>query len=136
MTPHASIALTASDIAHYSAIFDTCADTALEGAPGMTPVAFANAIAPASAKRTPGGPSLYTSFFAIADSEARGVLCKADFIRFQALLRQNGAAALLPFRAIAHDHAHSVDARALAVLASADDAAANYLKDKPQASYA
>ncbi|KAJ2887747.1 hypothetical protein IWW38_005071, partial [Coemansia aciculifera] len=139
MTPYGSKPLLpAGDIARYSEIFDTCADAAFEGAPCLTPLAFARAIAPASAERTPGGPSLYADFFAIADSEARGVLLKADFIRFQALLRQNDAAAQLPFRAIAHDHAHadSVDARALAALTSADSAAANYLKDRPQASYA
>ncbi|KAJ2060951.1 mitochondrial aspartate-glutamate transporter agc1 [Coemansia sp. S146] len=143
MTPHESAtpllepaALPAGDIARYSKIFDTCADTTLEGTPYMTPVAFARAIAPASAEHAPGGPSLYASFFGVADSEARGVLSKAEFIRFQAMLRQNGAAALLPFRVIAHDHADSVDAHALSALAKDDGAATNYLKDRPQASYA
>ncbi|KAJ2822094.1 hypothetical protein GGI24_004036, partial [Coemansia furcata] len=142
MAPHESTvplleppALPTGDIARYSEIFDTCADTTRDGAPYMTPVAFERAITPASAEHAPGGPSLYANFFGVADSEARGVISKAEFIRFQAMLRQNGATALLPFRVIARDHADSVDARALAALAKADNAATNYLKDKSQATY-
>ncbi|KAJ2479462.1 mitochondrial aspartate-glutamate transporter agc1 [Coemansia sp. RSA 2320] len=103
----------------------------------MTPPAFARAIAPASAaEHVQAGQSLYAGFFAVADTEARGLLSRDDFLRFQALLRQGGAAAMLPFRAIARDHADAIDAGALAALASPDEAAANYLKDKSQATYA
>ncbi|KAJ2141452.1 mitochondrial aspartate-glutamate transporter agc1 [Coemansia sp. RSA 1287] len=114
--------LPAGDVARLAEIFDLYADTVSDGAKCMSPAAFARATSP---------PVLDTSaFFAVADTEARGVLTKDDFIRFQTLLRDADAAAKLSFSAAEPETA------SLRALVSADPAASSYLKDRPKISYA
>ncbi|KAJ1852987.1 mitochondrial aspartate-glutamate transporter agc1 [Coemansia sp. RSA 1822] len=114
--------LPAGDVARLAEIFDLYADTVSDGAKCMSPAAFARATSP---------PVLDTSaFFAVADTEARGVLTKDDFIRFQTLLRDADAAAKLSFSAAEPETA------TLRALVSADPAASSYLKDRPKISYA
>ncbi|KAJ2478882.1 mitochondrial aspartate-glutamate transporter agc1 [Coemansia sp. RSA 2131] len=114
--------LPAGDVARLAEIFDLYADTVSDGAKCMSPAAFAQATSP---------PVLDTSaFFAVADTEARGVLTKDDFIRFQTLLRDADAAAKLSFSAAEPETA------TLRALVSTDPAASSYLKDRPKISYA
>ncbi|KAJ2835822.1 mitochondrial aspartate-glutamate transporter agc1 [Coemansia erecta] len=114
--------LPAGDVARLAEIFDLYADTVSDGAKCMSPAAFARATSP---------PVLDTSaFFAVADTEARGVLTKDDFIRFQTLLRDADAAAKLSFSAAEPETA------SLRALVGADPAASSYLKDRPKISYA
>ncbi|KAJ2497010.1 mitochondrial aspartate-glutamate transporter agc1 [Coemansia sp. RSA 1972] len=117
-----STQLPAGDVARLAEIFDQYADTVSDGAKCMSPAAFARATSP---------PVLDTSaFFAVADTEARGVLTKDDFIRFQTLLREADAAAKLSFSAAEPETA------SLRALVSADPAASSYVKDRPKISYA
>ncbi|KAJ2844213.1 mitochondrial aspartate-glutamate transporter agc1, partial [Coemansia brasiliensis] len=115
--------LTAADVARLSEIFDIYADTLdTDGIRCMSPAAFAKATSP---------PVLDTSaFFAVADSEARGMLTKDDFVRFQTMLRTPDAAAKLVFCASDSQPAP------LRALVGSDPAAHNYLKDRPKISYA
>ncbi|KAJ2828712.1 mitochondrial aspartate-glutamate transporter agc1 [Coemansia erecta] len=114
--------LPAGDVARLSEIFDLYADSEADGAKCMTPAAFARATSP---------PVLDTSaFFAVADTEARGVLTRDDFIRFQTLLRDADASAKLSFSAAEPETA------SLHALVSGDPAALSYLKDRPKISYA
>ncbi|KAJ1742018.1 mitochondrial aspartate-glutamate transporter agc1 [Coemansia sp. RSA 990] len=115
--------LTAADVARLSEIFDIYADTQdTDGTRYMSPAAFAKATSP---------PVLDTSaFFAVADTEARGMLTKDDFVRFQTMLRAPDAAAKLVFCASDSQPAP------LRALVGSDPAARNYLKDRPKISYA
>ncbi|KAJ2082760.1 mitochondrial aspartate-glutamate transporter agc1 [Coemansia sp. RSA 988] len=129
-------ALSASDITRLSGIFNLYADTDAGGVKCMTPAAFTRAVAP-PALGDDSTQLVFGALFAIADTESRGLLTSDDFIRFQALLCDPDAAFSLPFRAVSPSRGTDLaQTRTLAALVDDDLAAKNYIKDKPQLSYA
>ncbi|KAJ1731655.1 mitochondrial aspartate-glutamate transporter agc1 [Coemansia biformis] len=128
--------LPASDAARLEEIFDRHADAERDGAKYMTLAAFVRAVAPPALDSAAAQPA-FGALFAIADSEARGLLARDDFLRFQAMLRAPDAATRLQFRAVSRSGgADFADAAPLAALATGDQAAQHYLASHAQINYA